>query len=363
MRTHSRLGLLAGLTLLLTGCGSAPPMFATPDDESRRLVAGALSDLENRPFVHYTGTADFVRGNAGSFDVGVSDSGLVYGTAEVEGAKLSLLSFDERYYIKAEEQFWSEAAGSDATEADKFDGKWTPVDPEDFFHPGAMLATDALTESLKSTLTTAKTADSWRPEETDRDGHRCLPLQVGSGDMCVAADKPNAIVQLKDVRLAGDHDATVTAEVASVDEEQVADWGAKLRAAVKKLKTVYAYGGVSMSTSSDNFDCANTTCTFRARMGLTDVPDHQRVAGKAKVGFHATARTDTGRSESCTASVTVKIGKSKTAKCSVTFKLLPGESASVTGSWESTGLMTFKPDAKKLGAKAAKGVEDVIDRL
>lgn len=369
MRTRRRLGLATVLALLLAGCGSGPSPISFPKGQSDKLVTGALSELEDHPFLSFTGEVDdFVDGDSAGVDIGITEAGLMYGTAKVGESKMKLLSVDGKYFVNADKDFWKGYGDNDSEAAKVLGGDWSPVDPKEWFDPGSVLATKEYVSALKSALRDVKAADSWRPEPTKKYGDECHPFEVRSGTMCVSVDKPHRITFLDDVTVShkagsGDQKATLDLELSGSGADAVKSWAKELRAAVKDLSPVYAYGGVSMSTSSDGFSCAGTTCVFNATMGLEDVPDYQAVTKKVKVGFKGVAETDSGKSESCTASVTVKVGKSKNASCSVTFNLGPGESQGVSARWQSTGLMTFKPDTGDLGKEVKKDVEKVLDKL
>ncbi|ADD43340.1 hypothetical protein [Stackebrandtia nassauensis] len=368
MRTRLRHGLMIGLTLVLAGCGTGFGPIDFPKGQSTDLVDGALSELEKHPFLSFTGEVDdFVDGHDATVTIGISDAGLMYGTAKVGDAKLKLLSVDGKYFVNADTAFWK-GYDHDEKQAKVLGGDWSPVDPKEFFDPGSVLATKMYVAALKSTLREVKAADSWRQEPTEKHGDRCYPLEVRDGTMCVTVDKPHRIIHLDDVPVTykagkSEHTAALDLELGALDTKAVKSWAKDLRAAVKDLSPVYAYGGVSMAMSSDGFFCSGTTCTFTALMGAEDLPKFQTVANKVKVGFKGVATTDSGQSQSCTATVTVKVGTSELADCSVTFSLRPGESQSVSAEYQSTGLMTFKPDTRDLGKQVKKDVKKILDKL
>lgn len=368
MLTRLRLGLVTALTSLVAGCGTGLGPMDFPKGQSTALVDGALSELEDHPFLSFTGEVDdFAGGRGAKVSIGISETGMMYGTAKVGDTKLRLLSVDGKYFVNAGTAFWK-GLDHDEDAAKRLGGDWSPVDPKEFFDPGSVLATKEYAAALKSALRTVKAADSWRQEPTDKYGDRCYPIEVRDGTMCVSVDKPHRITHLDDVPVTykagkGEHTAALDLELGSIDADAVKSWAKDLRAAVKDLSPVYAYGGVSMAMSSDGFVCSGTTCTFTAVMGVEDLPKFQTVAKKVKVGFTGVATTGSGQSESCTANVTVKVGTSEVAQCSVTFSLRPGESQSVSAEYRTTGLMTFKPDTGDLGKQVNKDVEKLLGKL
>ena len=347
----------------VTGCGIGEAVIAHPGAEAKAVLDDALDDLGQRPSLSYTGTIARIDGehDAASVRVDVSRAGSAYGKATISGTRAKIMAADGISYVSADKRLWKSDDASARTAA-KIGHGWSPVDPDEWFAPGSELAPKKYAATLKTVLRNADAFDSWLPSRVDRHGKPCYPVPVGKGTVFVGAESPHTIVGVKHLTVPhGDShgaNATLDLDVSTVAKGALSKWYGELRGAVGKLSTVHAQGDIGMSISSDYFNCAYTTCYFYAYLDTSDLGDGLKVAKKVTAEFHGIAKATSAGTEDCYGKVTVKVGSGKLAHCTVTFHL-SGGSQTVKPTWESSGLLTFHPDTKRLKAHVASELKDL----
>lgn len=367
---HSRLlGLISGTAALaLAGCSPAAGTFWEPWVETNQVVDEAMAALGGTPILEYEGEIGSLTGlvEPATLELTVTDTGTSYGSAEADGSDVEIMTIDGDLYVLADADFWI-TQGASESHAKDVAGSWVQVDPAGWFDISAFLTPAEYANLVTQALEESGSLDIALPEPEDYQGTPAYKFPVGEGYVYVTVEPPHTVLAIVDVPVGSPDDPTglvISTDPSTANESTAEDLLEKLLDAMKKLATIYGdEASLLLSETDADFKCSNSTfsCDLSVTVSAETTGTFQK-AEKASVDMKASIDGGKLGTKKCSDKATIKIGKSKTLKCTVSFSVpADGVEYSIEPSWTVTGVAEFEPDVEAITEAVMEELEGLFE--